>query len=100
MKIRILILFLIFNFFKVKSQANDSIYVKEIKKFFKVLDFQIEDSQIFNVVVSFNNEELKYGKWKFYHDNGNIKSEEFLDMKKKELENGNTGIKMGKQELI
>ncbi|WP_074407433.1 hypothetical protein [Aquimarina megaterium] len=82
MKIRILILFLIFNFFKVKSQANDSIYVKEIKKFFKVLDFQIEDSQIFNVVVSFNNEELKYGKWEFYHDNGN------------------TGIKMVKQELI
>ena len=79
--IRILLIVTLLSSIDVFAQLNDSIYVKELSKYQEILDSKTENGETYNIVINFNGRDLKYDKWKFYYDSGNLKSEGFMSFK-------------------
>ena len=79
--IRLLSIIILLFTIDVQAQLNDSIYIKELSNYYQILDSKTENGEMHNLVINFNEQGLKYGKWKFYYDNGNLKSEGFMSFK-------------------
>lgn len=75
MKILKLILISTLTFFATFAKANDSIYIQELDKYCKVIDYEVLNDDTINFLISYSDQELRYGKWKFHYENGNKKSE-------------------------
>lgn len=59
--------------------AKDSIYVQEVKQYLEIESSKIIENvtgnDTINVTIIYGSQKYKYGKWIFYYENGNKKSE-------------------------